>query len=436
LTAAGANRPKCYKKGPDVGSKSRQSKYRYKSLLKDQKTLENLGFTKVIKPDTSNDDSEDSSESDSSGFGEETFEVCEYELRRPLTASNKYQDVVIKQESQALEISIPDAPLGKEDMDIRSDSGHDSVQIRFESATPPRLLFDDKIDPGSSSQSSRDPVRESTTLPWLFDDDDPNLTDEEWEAELDECLAPNSTEIRDWSTLREQIKRDLARKYKSLPLSQVNQFMILRNFATLHLRGLGRIDASKEIARQFHQKLEGSSDHFARRIRSLARHYQIFEQLPRERRGGIKNARSILKNEGVRRASRAWLMQQRKGKVTPVKFQKGLNEIILPSLSIYPSKPLCERTARRWLVKLGWQRTKIKKGVYIDGHERADVVSYRQNDFLPKMAVYECQMAKYERVGDVLQRIAPTLQPGEQELIPEFHDESSFQAFEHTTSVW
>ena len=266
--------------------------------------------------------------------------------------------------------------------------------------------------------------------------DDPNLADEEWEAELDECLAPNPTEIQDWSTLREQIKKDLERKYKSLPLSQVNQLMILRNFATLRLRGLSRIEASKEIARQFHQKLEGSSGHFAPRIWSLARHYQIFEQLPRERQGGIRNARSILKNEAVRRASRAWLIQQQKGKVTPVKVQKGLNEIILPSLSIYPTKPLCERTARRWLVKLGWQCTKIKKGVYVDGHECADVVSYRQNDFLPKMVEYERRMAKYERVGDDLWRIAPTLQPGEQELIPEFHDESSFHAFEHTTSVW
>ena len=260
--------------------------------------------------------------------------------------------------------------------------------------------------------------------------------DEEWEAELDECLAPNLTEIRDWKTLHEQIKKDLARKYKSLPLSQVNQLMILRNFAMLRLRGLGRIEASKEIARQFHQKLEGSSGHFARRIRSLARHYQIFKQLPRERRGGIKNARSILKNEAVRRASRAWLLQQQKGKVTPVKFQTGLNEVILPSLGIFPSKPLCERTAHRWLVKLGWQRTKIKKGVYVDGHERADVVSYRQTNFLPKMAEYELRMAKYERVGEDLQRIPPTLQPGEKELIPEFHDESSFHAFEHTTSVW
>ena len=309
--------------------------------------------------------------------------------------------------------------------------------------TPPWLLFDDGIShlgkrkTGPNGSVEREPV--NADIPDQVntaESDDPNLADEEWEAELDECLAPNPTEIRDWSTLCEQIKKDLERKYKSLPLLQVNQLMILCNFATLRLRGLGRIEASKEIARQFHQKLEGSSGHFACRIRLLACHYQIFEQLPREREGGIRNACSILKNEAVRRASRAWLIQQQKGKVTPVKFQKGLNEIILPSLSIYPSKPLCERTARHWLVKLGWQCTKIKKGVYVDGHERADIVSYCQNDFLLKMVEYECRMAKYERVGDDLRCIAPILQPGKQELIPEFYDESSFHAFEHTTSVW
>ena len=67
------NRPKEYKKGPDVGSKSTRSKYRYKSLLENQKTLEDLGFTKPL--DASDD--ENSGKSDSSGFGEDTFEVRE-----------------------------------------------------------------------------------------------------------------------------------------------------------------------------------------------------------------------------------------------------------------------------------------------------------------------------------------------------------------------
>ena len=199
---------------------------------------------------------------------------------------------------------------------------------------------------------------------------------------------------------------------------------------------MGCIEASKESARQWHQKLEGPSEHFARRIRALACHYQIFEHLPKERRGGIKNSQSVMKNKAVLCTSCAWLIQQKKGSVTPGNFQKGINEVILPSLSIFPSRPPCEWTARQWLIKLGWQHTKIKKGVYIDGHERADVVSYRQNVFLPKMLEYEHWMTKHEQVGDKLQHIAPTLGAGERELIPEFHDETSFHAFEHKTTFW
>ena len=59
--------------------------------------------------------------------------------------------------------------------------------------------------------------------------------------------------------------------------------MILRNFANLCLKGYGRIEASFEIAQQWHEK-DSSNIHFARHIRALARHYQIFEQLPKERR--------------------------------------------------------------------------------------------------------------------------------------------------------
>lgn len=44
------------------------------------------------------------------------------------------------------------------------------------------------------------------------------------------------------------------------------------------------------------------------------------------------------------------------------------------------------RTAQRWLTRLGWVYGRNKKG-YCDGHERQDVVDYRQNVFCPKMVV-------------------------------------------------
>jgi hypothetical protein len=41
------------------------------------------------------------------------------------------------------------------------------------------------------------------------------------------------------------------------------------------------------------------------------------------------------------------------------------------------------RTARLWLERLGFSWRKVQKGIYIDGHERSDVVCYRQEVFLP-----------------------------------------------------
>ena len=42
------------------------------------------------------------------------------------------------------------------------------------------------------------------------------------------------------------------------------------------------------------------------------------------------------------------------------------------------------RTARRWLANLGFEWKKVVKGIYVDGHERKDVVAYREDEFLPK----------------------------------------------------
>jgi hypothetical protein len=57
--------------------------------------------------------------------------------------------------------------------------------------------------------------------------------------------------------------------------------------------------------------------------------------------------------------------------------QKGIRK---PSIT--------ERTARRWLAGLGWRYGKMKNGMYIDGHEREDVVEYR-NGFVVRWKEYE-----------------------------------------------
>jgi hypothetical protein len=36
------------------------------------------------------------------------------------------------------------------------------------------------------------------------------------------------------------------------------------------------------------------------------------------------------------------------------------------------------KTATRWLKKLDWRYESVRNGMYIDGHEREDVVAYRR----------------------------------------------------------
>jgi hypothetical protein len=296
-----------------------------------------------------------------------------------------------------------------------------------ESPPPPTPHQDSELDEENTPavSESETPVAEPQFSTGLVHD-----AEEAWEEELEE-QEQAGIDIRGWDELREQIKKDLVKGGKTnLPLSQVNQLLLIRNFATLRLKGMGQIAASLEIAHQWH---EGEGAYFARKVRALARHYQVFEQLPIEKRGGRENALSPLKDERLQLASRRWLTSQPIGTITPRNFQHALNSNIVPSLNISLAQPLSERTARRWLVKLGWQRTVLRKGVYMDGHEREDVKKYRQEVFLPAMATFESRMAHYE--GPELHRIEPNLAPGEVEMIAVWHDESCFHANDYKTQA-
>ena len=156
--------------------------------------------------------------------------------------------------------------------------------------------------------------------------------------------------VHDWADLRKEIKNNLKKNSKTLPLSHINQLMIISNFATLRLKGVSRTQASLKIARQWH---EGEGNWFARRVRALARHYQIFEELPVEKRGGSQNTRSWLYDEKVQLQTMNWLTSQESDDVTPRKLKQALNDTIFPDPNIAVKNPISERTAHRWLIKLG-----------------------------------------------------------------------------------
>jgi hypothetical protein len=189
---------------------------------------------------------------------------------------------------------------------------------------------------------------------------------EVWEDELNSNVHDPNVEIKSWEALQDQIKADLKKHNKMSPLFKLNQLMILSNFATLQLKGASHIQASVKIARQWHP---GQGVWFACQVHALAWHYQIFEQLPQERRGGVHAVLSWLDDEVVKKSILDYLNNLLTGKVTPQSLQRHVNDMIFPEHSIKAKKSISIQMAQHWLIKLGWQHSTIKKGVYMDGHE-------------------------------------------------------------------
>ena len=76
-----------------------------------------------------------------------------------------------------------------------------------------------------------------------------------------------------------------------------------------------------------------------------------------------------------------------------------------------------------------------KKALYYDGHDRPDVVDYRQNVFLPAMKEYRSRLVEY-KVGDVEVEIVKPCNFIERHLVLVSHDEATTQANDGMKEGW
>ncbi|KIJ25047.1 hypothetical protein M422DRAFT_274056 [Sphaerobolus stellatus SS14] len=102
-------------------------------------------------------------------------------------------------------------------------------------------------------------------------------------------------------------------------------------------------------------------------------------------------------------------------RITPFKLLHHVNKIIIPSLGFdIGAEKISISCARHWLIKLGYAMKEVKKGMYVDGHERADMIEYRKK-FLKEV--------EKNAQDEDLEPIEPSLPPGEKLHIPVYHDE-------------
>ena len=81
----------------------------------------------------------------------------------------------------------------------------------------------------------------------------------------------------------------------------------------------------------------------------------------------------------------------------------------------------------------------MRKGVYMDRHEQADVVEYWNKAFLPMITKYEALVAKYELKSDEdpeLIKIMPKLILGEMRIIIQYNDQCCSHTNNEAQNLW
>jgi hypothetical protein len=97
-------------------------------------------------------------------------------------------------------------------------------------------------------------------------------------------------------------------------------------------------------------------------------------------------------------------------------------------------KVITERTARNWMRRIGYRWKKTPTGQYKDGHEREDVVAYRQDIFLPAWKEIEKSTRKWDNEGNL--ETEPTPGPDGRVTVVWIHDESTFHTNDRRKIRW
>ena len=163
-------------------------------------------------------------------------------------------------------------------------------------------------------------------------------------------------------------------------------------------------------------------------------------ELEESKRGKYKRF-CIYHDEEINHKAAAWMREHsfQKGapNMTAYVFCEWVNNDLLTTSHLPPQYPrsISVSTAIRWLKHLGFKPRSHKKGVYIDGHEREDVVKHRET-YLKSM----CDLRKSHKppspCSDDASRVQDRSNEDKKTLLLISHDESIYNSSEGQMGMW
>lgn len=163
-------------------------------------------------------------------------------------------------------------------------------------------------------------------------------------------------------------------------------------------------------------------------------------ELPYTLQGKYQRTRVLWHNEELNKLATRYVRENKVVKGQPnMRFQlftNWVNQILLPNHGLEPGFPrkVSSETARKWLHELGFSVIDAKKGTYVDGHEREDVVEYR-GQFLRKMIGLGFLKRENILTPEAKLALPKDLETPRADVIAKtvvlFHDKSTFQVSDY-----
>ena len=215
---------------------------------------------------------------------------------------------------------------------------------------------------------------------------------------------------------------------------------------TLHMQGIMLMDALLHTVRTKRKAAEITSSYTGISERSIRKWHQDFYRLQGELvndgRGQWERI-GLIKNEKVHAKAIEWLRMhtgKRNCTINIASFQKFINMVLLPTFAsripVTVGSPHSISAMSTWrLMKIaGFEYSKISKG-YVDGHERADVVTDR-NNFLHMMQELENSHKPPPTPVDGIHPYPLGNPDADKYLVLIYHDESTFHSNEGVSYSW
>ena len=186
-------------------------------------------------------------------------------------------------------------------------------------------------------------------------------------------------------------------------------------------------------------KAQGHGETHARRIREWTLKFLQSGALPLHRLGQARW--TVLRDEDI--ASEIKLHLIEKSKKGFLRAEDVVDLVGSPEIQkAFSAKGICKTsiskaTATRWLQKLDWRYQRTANGMYIDGHERVDVVAYRRG-FVERWKTYGKRFHQWDNDGRELPRPIgfPVPDGLPFRLVLVTHDESTFYQNDRRKIAW